>query len=110
MKSRSTLLLLSLTITPLLADSARGEPVKLNLRSRHEVAPQSGRYHAITQPRVWESKETAIVVCDMWDAHTCPNAALRVAQMAPRMNEVLKAARSRGVLIIHCPSNTMEFY
>jgi type 1 glutamine amidotransferase/nicotinamidase-related amidase len=30
--------------------------------------------------------------------------------MAPRMNEVLKAARSKGVLIIHCPSNTMEFY
>ena len=30
--------------------------------------------------------------------------------MAPRMNEVLKAARYKGVLIIHCPSDTMEFY
>jgi nicotinamidase-related amidase len=46
----------------------------------------------------------------MWDDHTCPNAAKRVSQMAPRMNEVLKAARAKGVLIIHCPSGTMKFY
>ena len=26
------------------------------------------------------------------------------------MNEVLKAARDRGVLIIHCPSDTMAYY
>jgi nicotinamidase-related amidase len=82
----------------------------LHLRSRQEVAPQSGRYHAITRPQQWQSSETAIVVCDMWNSHTCPNAAMRVGQMAPRMNEVLKAARSQGVLIIHCPSGTMEFY
>ena len=30
--------------------------------------------------------------------------------MAPRMNEVLQAARQRGVLIIHCPSDTMKYY
>jgi hypothetical protein len=46
----------------------------------------------------------------MWDDHTCPNAAVRVGQMAPRMNEVLKAARAKGVLIIHCPSGTMKIY
>jgi len=33
-----------------------------------------------------------------------------VAEMAPRMNEVVKAARDMGMLIIHCPSDTMEFY
>src|SRR5690606_10195955 len=32
------------------------------------------------------------------------------AQMAPRMNEVIRAARKQGVLIIHCPSDTMDFY
>lgn len=84
--------------------------LKLHLRSRQEVAPQSGRYHARTTPTEWKPHETAIVVCDMWDTHTCPNAALRVSQMAPRMNEVLKAARSRGVFIIHSPSDTMKFY
>jgi nicotinamidase-related amidase/type 1 glutamine amidotransferase len=94
----------------MLAQGASAEPLSLELRTRRETAPQSGQFHAITSPATWQSQETAIVVCDMWDTHTCPNAALRVSQMAPRMNEVLKAARSKGVLIIHCPSGTMEFY
>lgn len=105
-----TLLPLGLCFLLMLAGSAWGEPLALQLRSRQEVAALSGRYHAVTKTHAWEPKETAIVVCDMWDTHTCPNSALRVSQMAPRMNEVLKVARSRGVLIIHCPSDTMGFY
>src|SRR5262249_41503318 len=54
--------------------------------------------------------KTAIVICDMWDRHWCAGASRRVAEMAPRMNEVIKAARARGVFIIHCPSETMKFY
>jgi nicotinamidase-related amidase/type 1 glutamine amidotransferase len=106
---RSLLPLVS-CLSVLFAGSARAEPLKLNLRTRQETTKDSGRFHAITKPASWESKETAIVVCDMWDTHTCPNSAKRVAEMAPRMNEVLKAARSRGVFIIHCPSDTMAFY
>lgn len=109
MRFRS-LLHCALCLLVLLASSACGETLPLHLRFRQEVAPMSGRYHAVTRIQEWQPRETAIVVCDMWDTHTCPNAALRVSQMAPRMNEVLKAARSRGVLIIHCPSNTMDFY
>jgi len=30
--------------------------------------------------------------------------------MAPRMNQVISAARSLGVMIIHAPSDTMKFY
>lgn len=58
----------------------------------------------------WDARKTAIVVCDMWDKHWCSSATRRVGEMAPRMNEVLKAARSRGTLIIHCPSGTLDFY
>jgi nicotinamidase-related amidase/type 1 glutamine amidotransferase len=58
----------------------------------------------------WDVGKTAIVVCDMWDKHWCPAATERVGQMAPRMNKVIKAARDKGVLIIHCPSDTLEFY
>ena len=58
----------------------------------------------------WEPTRTAVVVCDMWDRHHCPDATDRVGEMAPRMNEVLKAARARGALIIHCPSDTLDFY
>ncbi len=90
--------------------SATESPLKLHLRSRTEVGEQTGRYQVATKTAAWDAKKTAIVVCDMWDTHTCPNAALRVSQMAPRMNEVLKSARGKGVLIIHCPSDTMKFY
>jgi nicotinamidase-related amidase len=46
----------------------------------------------------------------MWDTHTCGMSAQRVALMAPRMNQVVSAARSLGVMIIHAPSDTMKFY
>lgn len=52
----------------------------------------------------------AIIVCDMWDKHWSRGASERVDAMAPRMNEVLKAARGSGVHIIHAPSDTMDFY
>jgi nicotinamidase-related amidase/type 1 glutamine amidotransferase len=46
----------------------------------------------------------------MWDKHWCAGATRRVAEMAPRVNAVAQAARSRGVFILHCPSETMTFY
>lgn len=58
----------------------------------------------------WEVAQTAIIICDMWNAHTCGMSAQRVNEMAPRMNHVVTAARSLGVMIIHSPSDTMKFY
>lgn len=58
----------------------------------------------------WEVAKTAIIICDMWDTHTCSLSAQRVAAMAPRMNQVVSIARSLGVMIIHAPSDTMKFY
>jgi nicotinamidase-related amidase len=58
----------------------------------------------------WPVSETAIIICDMWDTHTCSLAAQRVSVMAPRMNQVVSAARALGVTIIHAPSDTMKFY
>jgi nicotinamidase-related amidase len=59
---------------------------------------------------VIEPKKTAIVVCDMWDDHWCKNAATRCAELAKLAEPVLKACRDKGMTIIHCPSDTMEFY
>src|SRR5215467_8628831 len=58
----------------------------------------------------WPVARTAIIICDMWDTHTCGMSAQRVALMAPRMNQIVGAARSLGVMIIHAPSDTMKFY
>ncbi len=68
----------------------------LHQRSQVETSPGSGRYHVLTKEVAWDARKTAVVVCDMWDKHWCPTATARVAEMAPRMNEVLKAARARG--------------
>lgn len=93
-----------------LAAPAGAEPLVLHTRSRVETAPGSGEWRVVENTVKWDPKKTAIVVCDMWDRHWCQGASARVAEMAPRVNEVLKAARRRGVFIIHCPSGTMEFY
>jgi nicotinamidase-related amidase len=58
----------------------------------------------------WQASETAIIICDMWDNHYCQSAAQRVGVMAPRMNEIVTAARNHGVMIIHAPSGCMEEY
>ena len=92
------------------ANAAGGAELKLNLRSRTPIGEESGRDKLVVKSANWDPSKTAIVVCDMWDHHTCPNAERRVGEMAPRMNEVLKAARAKGVFIIHCPSGTMKFY
>ena len=84
------------------------EPLHLNARQRVETAP--GEFTASERTLDWNPRQTAIVICDMWDTHTCPNAASRVGEMAPRVNEFIKAARARGVFIIHSPSGTMDFY
>ncbi|MDR2862849.1 MAG: isochorismatase family protein [Puniceicoccales bacterium] len=58
----------------------------------------------------WNPAETAIIICDMWNKHWCKHATARVAELAPAMNEVLTAARAKGVTIVHAPSETLAFY
>jgi nicotinamidase-related amidase/type 1 glutamine amidotransferase len=99
-----------LSFGPALAGAGDGKTFTLHLRSRVETEKGSGRHHALTRTVAWDATRTAVVICDMWDKHWCPGATARVAEMAPRMNEVVVEARRRGALIIHCPSDTMDFY
>ncbi|MEK7406271.1 MAG: isochorismatase family protein [Acidobacteriota bacterium] len=84
--------------------------LSLRARRRSEQPPGSGEVRVSEQVLRWEAASTAIIICDMWDTHTCNLSAQRVAVMAPRMNQVISAARSLGVMIIHAPSDTMKFY
>ena len=96
---RALLLFLAMT-TSLLA-----EPLTLTLRSR---AKSDG---TLSENRAqWDPQKTAIIVCDMWDDHWCKSAARRVVELAGPMNEMLKAARARGIFIVHSPSTCTEFY
>jgi nicotinamidase-related amidase len=82
----------------------------LHLRERREEPAGSGKINMVERTAEWDVAETAIIVCDMWDDHKCQIAAQRVGVLAPRMNQVLTAARDRGVMIIHAPSETMNVY
>jgi nicotinamidase-related amidase len=84
--------------------------LRLNLRERREEPKGSGNIKVVQRIVEWDVAETAIIVCDMWDDHHCKIAAQRVGVMAPRMNQVLTAARDRGVMIIFAPSETMNIY
>ena len=80
--------------------------------SRLELTTRSRDSSGIEQEGLseWLPDETAIVICDMWDQHWCVSASGRVDDMAPRMNEVVSAARELGVKIVHAPSGTIDFY
>lgn len=84
-------------------------PGKLEIEGRRRI--QVGEEVKSMQETVeWAASETAIIICDMWAGHPCRMAELRVARMAPRMNEVVSLARDHGVAIIHAPSGGMKHY
>jgi nicotinamidase-related amidase len=94
------LILFLIMVPTLIAD-----PLAVTLRSRDKAGG------AIAEDSAqWEPAKTAIIVCDMWDDHWCRSAARRVAELATPMNDMLKAARARGIFVIHAPSSVTDFY
>ena len=86
------------------------KPLLLVTRSRAPLADDSGRFRVVQNKVQWNPKETAIIICDMWNQHWCKGATERVAELAPYMNEVVSSARGKGMLIIHAPSGTVGAY
>ncbi|MDR2374869.1 MAG: cysteine hydrolase [Treponema sp.] len=54
--------------------------------------------------------KTALIVVDMWDRHWCTGATSRCGVLAVKINDAVQRARNRGLLIVHAPSDTMDFY
>lgn len=104
MKALPTLLLL------LTCAAFAGETLVLPMRLRVKDPANPEAFTVKEETRNWDASKTALVICDMWDHHTCPNAESRVGEMVGRTNDFVKAARKKGVFIIHCPSDTMKFY
>jgi nicotinamidase-related amidase len=55
----------------------------------------------------WDSKKTAVIVCDVWDYHHSINAVGRLEEMLPTMDRLLDHARKSGSTVIHSPSDCM---
>lgn len=53
---------------------------------------------------------TVVVIVDMWDRHWCKTYTARVANMVPRMNQTLAAARKLGLQVVWAPSDVVGFY
>jgi nicotinamidase-related amidase len=101
MHSRLLLLLLSFVAA---AFPLRAESIELKFRARSKEG------EAAEKKQAWDAAKTALIICDMWDTHTCPNSAARVGELAPRVDAFAKALRAKGALIIHCPSDVTKFY
>lgn len=84
----------------------------LNLRSQALGKDAHGRnvWEVKTIPVQWPTAQTALLLCDVWDQHWSRGANERLAALIPRMDQVVRAARGKGVRIVHAPSDTMEFY
>ncbi|MBI3874954.1 MAG: hypothetical protein HY300_03125 [Verrucomicrobia bacterium] len=104
------LLRVALGIVFACAAASAADGLQLTLQKRVEAGQGSGGNRVVTTVEKWDTKKTAIIVCDMWDLHHCLNAVRREGEMAPRMNDLLEKARAQGVFIIHAPSSCMKPY
>lgn len=86
------------------------EELALKLRYQQPVAEGADRFHRLVRDEAWQSTQTAVIVCDMWDAHHCVNAVRRGAELAPRIDAFVSQLRERGAVIIHAPSECMAHY
>jgi nicotinamidase-related amidase len=92
-----------------LAATGDGPALRLNLRYRIKAKGEEG-FTTLERQVDWNPKETALIICDMWDDHWCKSASRRVAEMAGPLNEAVRAARQKGVFILHAPSTVTAFY
>jgi nicotinamidase-related amidase len=90
--------------------SAQAADISLDLRTRVELFKGSGEWQEVHSLKDLSASRTAILICDMWDNHWCKGASQRVGILADKMDPVLARARKLGILIIHSPSDTMDFY
>ncbi|MDX1946788.1 MAG: hypothetical protein SFU86_15410 [Pirellulaceae bacterium] len=103
-------LLVLVTYSLLLSTALGAEEFSLELRRQVEAPARSGKYERQSRPESWLARETAVIVCDVWDYHHCLNAVRRLEEFAPRLDQLLAEARRRGATIIHAPSDCMPAY
>ncbi|MFQ5810948.1 MAG: isochorismatase [Armatimonadota bacterium] len=84
----------------------------LTLRTQVLERDENGynQWRVVTRRESLAADETALLICDVWDGHRCKGAVERMEAMVPRMEQVVKAARAKSVLIVHSPSGMLDFY
>lgn len=62
------------------------------------------------EPLVLAPARTALLLCDVWDRHWCRGAEERLEELLPEIDATVRAARGLGMLVVHAPSDTMQWY
>src|ERR1700736_6256669 len=93
-----------------IAASAAAQDLHLGVRSRVQPFKNSQEWIAAEVAADFPVKQTAVLICDMWDNHWCKGATGRVDVLARKMAPVIDRARAAGIQIIHAPSEVTDFY
>jgi nicotinamidase-related amidase len=90
----------------------KGRMIKLHALRRELRKDANGVLHWAPVPESHSipADRLALLLCDVWNAHWSRGETERVAELAPRINRVVKAGRDAGMQIIHAPSSCMKFY
>ncbi|MDR3182431.1 MAG: isochorismatase family protein [Planctomycetaceae bacterium] len=102
--------LIALFAVCLFAGVAAAETLPMSVQQRVPSDGDKDKLMLVNRIEQWQSNETAIIVCDMWDKHWCKHSTARWTGLSKAINSVLSAARQKGVLIVHAPSECMPFY
>ena len=86
--------------------------MQIILRSSELGQSQTGHtvWHSHLEEIEVEANQCAVLACDVWDGHWCRGARERLAELVPKMDAILRAARKQGMSIVHAPSDTIDFY
>jgi nicotinamidase-related amidase len=106
----STFALLVLTVSASTRTGPKRDEIKVPLRTQIQPFHANGPWVEAQFEQTIVPAKTAILITDMWDKHWCKGATHRVELIAQRMEPLLALARDAGILIIHAPSETMDFY
>src|SRR5437879_382526 len=70
-----------------------GQVMHLNLRTRVRPFKTNTEWQEVNLEGDFQTGETALIICDMWDNHWCTGAARRVDILAQKMAAIIDVAR-----------------
>ena len=99
------LFLFVLLLTMIVPKCTTKNVLRIETQSRQSDAMQ----HVVSTVE-WQPEQTALIICDMWNQHWCTSATKRVGELAPKINNFAAELRNKGALIVHAPSDVIDYY
>jgi nicotinamidase-related amidase len=91
------------------ADEDKDRVIQLPIRRREPVAG-SEEFKVTNDVVKLHPRQTALLICDVWNHHWCASAERRCDALAKKMAPLVDRARSAGLHVVHAPSDTLAAY